>query len=281
MVKRIVKFAGKTAKKAKSILFADPSLLYKRERHLINKPFFFEGTNGEAVLLVHGWTSTPYELRRLGVYLNENGFTAKGIQLSGHGTVPKDLENIAWLTWVEDVRKEYEKLKEEYQKVYLVGTSIGANISMLMAKEKSDIAGIVLMATPYRIRKESIVLFFAKILMLFKNKYRKKFYPPTFGLSTTITRIISYQSYPVKSALETFELIKEARKDLEKITQPCLLMQSTHDHVVAKDSMECIYEGIGSKRKKKVYVSKAYHTFISDIRNEHIFHDILDFLNEN
>lgn len=248
---------------------------------MINKPFFFEGTNGKAVLLVHGWTSTPYELRRLGVYLNENGYTVSGIQLSGHGTVPKDLENISWQTWIEDAKREYVKLKSNHRKVFLAGTSIGGNITMMLAKENIELDGIVLMATPHRIRKEAIVLFFAKILMLFKNKYRKKFYPPTFGLSTTITRLISYQSYPVKSALETFELVKEARRNLEKITQPCLLMQSTHDHVVEGSSMESIYNCIGSKIKKKIYVSKVYHTFISDIRNEHVFRDILDFLNEN
>jgi carboxylesterase len=281
MVKRIVKFAGKTAKKAKSILFADPSLLYKQERHLINKPFFFEGSNGKAVLLIHGWTSTPYELRRLGVYLNENGYTVSGILLSGHGTVPKDLESISWPTWIDDAKKEYEKLKSSHQKVFSVGTSIGGNITMMLAKEEVELDGIVLMATPYLIRKEAIVLFFAKILMLFKNKYRKKFYPPTFGVSTTITRLISYQSYPVKSALETFELIREARKNLEKIAQPCLLMQSTHDHVVEGSSMESIYNGIASRKKTKKYVHKAYHTFISDIKNEHVFRDILNFLNEN
>ena len=281
MVKRIVKFAGKAAKKAKSILFADPNLLYKQERHLTNKPFFFEGSNGKAVLLVHGWTSTPYELRRLGVYLNENGYTVSGILLSGHGTVPKDLESISWQTWIEDVKGEFEKLKSSHQKVFSVGTSIGGNITMMIAKENVELDGIVLMATPYRIRKESIVLFFAKILMLFKNKYRKKFYPPTFGVSTTITRLISYQSYPVKSALETFELVKEERTNLEKITQPCLLMQSTHDHVVEGNSMESIYNGIASQKKTKKYVHKAYHTFISDIKNEHVFRDILNFLNEN
>jgi len=53
-------------KSVKGILFADPDLLYKEERHLANQPFYFEGTNGKAVLLVHGWTSTPYEVRRLG-----------------------------------------------------------------------------------------------------------------------------------------------------------------------------------------------------------------------
>ena len=113
------------------------------------------------------------------------------------------------------------------------------------------------------------------------KKYHRKFYPPTFGAATTITRVISYQTYPISSALETFELVKESRKIFPLVKQPSLLMQSTHDHVVSRGSLEEIYKNIGSAKKKKKYVRQAYHTFISDIKNEHVFEDILNFLNEN
>ena len=281
MVKRITKLAGTAAQRAKSILFADPDLLYKEERHLVNQPFYFEGTNGKGILLVHGWTSTPYEVRRLGIYLNENGYTVYGIMLSGHGTVPKDLEGIGREQWVHDVREGYTKLKKTCGKVFVGGTSIGANLALIMAKEEKDIAGLILMATPYRLRLERTALFFAKILMKMKKRYRKKVYPPTFGVSTTITRLISYQSYPVKSALDAFDVVREARKGLNLVKQPCLMMQSTHDHLVCFHSMEKLYAGIGSEKKKKQYIEKAYHTFISDIKNEHVFKDILNFLEEN
>jgi esterase/lipase len=151
----------------------------------------------------------------------------------------------------------------------------------MLAKENSEISGLVLMATPHKIKQEKIVAIVAKSLIFLGQKYRKKFYPPTFGASATVTRLISYQTYPLASALETFALIREARKNLEKIMQPCLLMQSTHDHIVTKNSMENIYNQIGSTIKKKKYIHKAYHTFISDIKNEHVFADILEFLEEN
>ncbi|HPX94055.1 MAG TPA: alpha/beta fold hydrolase [Candidatus Moranbacteria bacterium] len=274
MVKRILK-------KAKNIFFANPELLYREERQFVNKPFYFEGANGKAALLLHGWTCTPYEVRRLGKYLNERGYTVSGIQFSGHGTVPKDLEGIKWQTWVDDALRGYDELKANHEKVYIVGTSIGANVAMVLAKEKPDISAIVLMAAPYKLKLESLVVAFAKFLSLFGNIYNKKFYPPTFGSAATVTRLISYQTYPIISALEAFDLIKQSRKGLEKIEHPCFILQSTHDHIVTKDSMEIIYSSISSKKKKKQYIEKAYHTFISDIKNEHVFKDIFDFLEEN
>jgi carboxylesterase len=271
---------GKIYHKTKSFLFADPKLLYKEEKYLVNQPFYFEGENGKAALFIHGWTTTPYELRRLGKYLNESGYTISAPLLRGHGTVPKDLEEVKWTDWMEDIRKEYEKLKSSHQKVFIAGTSIGANLTSMLAAEYPEIAGIVLMAMPYRIKAEKVSLFVAKILRKFGN-YHRKFYPPTFGVSTTLTRLISYQTYPVDSALETFDLVRKSREIIPSISQPCFLLQSSSDHVVWKKSMETIYKLINSKVKRKKYISQAYHTFISDIKNEHVFEEVLNFLEEN
>lgn len=267
-------------KKVKSVLFTNPRALYEKDRSFLNKSFYFTGTNGKAVLLIHGWTSTPYEVRRAGMFLNENGYTVSAPMLRGHGTVPKDLENVKWTDWLGDVTKIYEDLKKNHDKVYIGGTSIGANLAIILAKNRPDVAGIILMAMPYKIRLENMVICFAKILSFFK-KYSKKFYPPTFGHSTTITRVISYQTYPVKSALEVFELIKITRKEIGKVKQPCFMLQSTSDHIAARGNLEIIYQNIGSKLKKKKYIKRAYHTFISDIKNENVFQEILEFINEN
>jgi carboxylesterase len=271
----------KMLRKTKSVLFADPNLLYKEEhkQHLIKKSFYFQGNNGKAVLLIHGWSTTPYEVRRLGEYLNENGYTVYGPMLSGHGTKYQDLESVKYMDWFNDAQVAYRKLKQDHNKVFIGGTSMGANLSICLAKREKDIDGLILMATPYRMKFEKLGEIAINLISKFK-KYHKKFYPPTFGLSTTITRLIAYQTYPIKNVLELGELVKKSREDLEKISQPCLVLQSTHDHIVTKDSLEKIYNRISSKIKKKKYIKKAYHTFISDIKNEHVFEDILNFINK-
>lgn len=281
MHKRVKKIFRKT----RSVLFADPQSLYKKEQHLLNKPFYFKGSNGKAVLLIHGWTSVPYEVRRLGKYLNENGWTVYGPMLKGHGTVPKNLENIKWSEWVKDAERAYKKLKENHTQVYIGGTSIGANIAMLLAKKYPEVSGLILMATPYQMKfekmgLEKIITVFLKIMRIFK-KYNKKFYPPTFGSRTTITRLISYRSYPIDSVFEAAKLVKKSIENLSKIDQPCFLLQSSSDCIVGKDSLEKIYAQIGSKIKKKKYIKRAYHTFISDVKNEDVLAEILKFLNEN
>lgn len=270
----------KFLEKTKDVFMGDPWALYKKEKHLLNKPFFFNGTNNKAVILIHGWTSVPYEVRRLGCYLNENGYTVSGPMLKGHGTVPSDLENIKWNEWLEDIEKEYLNLRQKYGKVFIGGTSIGSNIALLLAKKYPDISGLVLLAPLYKFKLERTAYFIASVLVKLQ-KYRKKIYPPTFGAAKTITRLISYQTYTIKSMFEAFALVQESRKNLSAVKQPCFFIQSAHDHMVTKDNMELICSKIGSAIKKKKYIQRAYHTFISDIKNESVFEEILNFLNEN
>lgn len=276
MGKKIAKFIAK----AGSIIFADPKLIFEEENGLIKQSFYFKGTNNKGILLVHGWTSTSYEVRRLGKYLNENGFTVSGPMLRGHGTDPEDLENVTYQDWLDDLLKVYDELQKECEQVYVGGTSIGASLAVLLALARPRTKGLLLMATPYKIKLEGLLKAWGKFILPFK-KYNRKFYPPTFGASTTITRLIAYQKYSTKSALETLKLVKLVREKFSEITQPCFLIQSSQDHVVSHRSMDRIYEKLGSKIKSKKYIRRAYHTFISDIKNEHIFEDILNFLKEN
>ena len=276
MTEKIAKFINK----AKSIIFADPKLIFEDEKSLVKEPFYFQGNNGKGVLLVHGWTSTAYEVRRLGKYLNEEGFTVSGPMLRGHGTQPEDLENVTYQDWLADLLKAYDELEKECEKVYIGGTSIGASLAILLALQRPQTKGLVLMATPYKIKLESLLEMWGKLILPFK-KYNRKFYPPTFGAATTITRVIAYQKYSTKSALEVIKLVKAAREKFAEIKQPCFLIQSKQDHVVSHGSMDRIYEKISSGIKKKKYINRAYHTFISDIKNEHVFEEISDFLKEN
>ena len=141
MVKNIIK-------KTKSILFANPKLLYENEKDLVNDEFYFKGHNKKAVLLLHGWTATPYELRRLGIFLNESGYTVYGPLLRGHGTKPSDLENVKFQDWLDDAREAYFRLKSNHKKVFIGGTSMGGTVTLCLAKEIDDIGGLILMATP-------------------------------------------------------------------------------------------------------------------------------------
>ncbi|RYG65174.1 esterase, partial [bacterium] len=64
-------------------------------------PFDLVGNDDIGVVLVHGFTGTPYEVRYLGDRLVEAGYTVRGLRLPGHGTSIADLDRTRWEDWAD------------------------------------------------------------------------------------------------------------------------------------------------------------------------------------
>ena len=70
-------------------------------------PFYLEGSNGEGVLLVHGFGGSAAHVRMLGDHLNANGYTVHGPLLEGHGTRLEDMETTGRSDWLESARRGF------------------------------------------------------------------------------------------------------------------------------------------------------------------------------
>jgi len=97
------------------------------------KSFEFKGSN-KGVLLIHGFTGSPFVLRFLGEHLNKKGgYTVKAPLLKGHGTSIEDMEKASWKDWIDDVKNAHKELEKECSKVYVVGYSMGGLLAIILA----------------------------------------------------------------------------------------------------------------------------------------------------
>ena len=253
---------------------------YNDDLNIVNKPFHFKGTCDTCVILVHGWTSTPYEMRVLGEQLNKEGFAVDAPLLSGHGTRPEHLEHVQWEQWEKDVEKAYERVKKQYNRVYLGGMSLGGNLSLHVAAKNKDIDGLILMSTPYRMKYEKIGEFVAHSTHKFVS-YKKKYYPRMWNARPSITQLISYQRYPMSSAFEAFEAIKKSHEKLSSVKQPIFLVQPKKDHIVSSGSAEEIYKRVQSDKKEIRLIEKASHNFMGNGEHAEVFDSVIDFIKQN
>lgn len=229
------------------------------------------------VMLVHGWTSTPYEMRVLGKELNAQGIAVDAPLLSGHGTRPQDLENVTWEQWVADVDRAYKRLRKQYTRVYVGGMSMGGNLALHVAQKNPDVCGIILMSTPYRMRFQTVGMMIAYITKRFIS-YKKKYYPRWTKTQASITQLISYQKYPINSAFEAYLAIRNSFQHIEQVKQPAFLIQSTSDHLVARSSIDKIYRRIGSPHKDMRLIKRASHNFMGNGAHKDVFQDVVQFV---
>jgi len=269
-----------TAMKRGRILPNEMVNQYHDDLSIINKPFHLKGTCDTCVILVHGWTSTPYEMRVLGEQLNKEGFAVDAPLLSGHGTKPEHLEHVIWEQWVNDVDRAYKRIKKQYKKVYLGGMSLGGSLSLHVAAQNKDVDGLILMSTPYRMKHERVGLFAAHITRKFVS-YKKKYYPRMLNAQPSITQLISYQQYPMNSAFEAFEAIKQTHHKLYNITQPVFLIQPKKDHLVSSGSAEEIYKRVQSEKKEMRFIEKASHNFMGNGNHAEVFDSVIYFIKQN
>jgi carboxylesterase len=113
-----------------------------------NLPFMLCPPGAEtAVLLVHGFTATPWEMRPLAEFLADAGIASLAVRLPGHGTSPEDLAGRRWEEWFRAVLDGYQILSKGFQSIYGMGMSTGCLLLLTLAKD-NPIGGLVLFS-PY------------------------------------------------------------------------------------------------------------------------------------
>ncbi len=89
----------------------------------------------KAVLLIHGWTSSPYEMRELGSHLYQQGHNVMGIRLAGHGTSSASFSQCSWTDWLHSARIGLAAARLLGNEVIVVGESMGGSLAVLLANE--------------------------------------------------------------------------------------------------------------------------------------------------
>lgn len=115
------------------------------------KPSDFQLRGGRAgVLLIHGLTGTPTEMRFVGNGLNRAGFTVHGMQLAGHCGDEADLLATGWRDWYASVCAAADKLRGEVDHFFVAGLSMGALLALKLAEDRpADVDGLGLYGTTF------------------------------------------------------------------------------------------------------------------------------------
>src|SRR5262249_46953134 len=122
----------------------------KRRVTMVNlaAPFDFPGDR-RGVLVLHGFTGTPFEVRPLGERLARRGLTVVGPVVPGHCTSPHELEQTTWHDWEAGAAAALDALRARCDRVAIAGLSMGGLLAARLAFLRTQqIDALALMSVP-------------------------------------------------------------------------------------------------------------------------------------
>ena len=231
-----------------------------RHAHLDPSPFLLQGSS-TGVLLIHGFTGAPPEMRLVGDYLHQRGLTVSGPLLPGHGTTVEDMNRCRWTDWTGHVEGALADLRARCETVFVGGLSMGTLLSLYLAAHHPELSGAILYSPALRAADRRIYLTpFVKYLVRKQPKSGKSdLTGPQAG-----QRLWSYEENPVPAAHELLKLIRQVRQLLPRVTCPVLVIHSTLDQYIHPTSAQCTYERVGSTDKELITLHNSGHCITVD-----------------
>ena len=199
-----------------------------------NAPFEFNPTGNyskgrtkpyqRGVLLIHGLTDSPYFMRPLGRFFQENGFRVMAVLLPGHGTQPGDLLDVRWQEWAKTVAYGADKLVTEVDELYLAGFSAGGVLSVYQALCDQRVRGLFLFSPAFSISP--------KAARAHLHKPFSWLFPTAKWVGIMPDRdLYKYESFPKNAASQMHALTREINEQelLHKLNLPIFTAVSADD----------------------------------------------------
>lgn len=238
------------------------------------EPFLFAGGR-IGCLLVHGFTGTPAEMRPLGVHLHEQGYSALGIRLFGHGTRPEDMIRARRGDWLADVESGVNVLRGMCDMVVAAGLSMGGLLA-LWAGEQGAVEAVVCLSTPLAMPRNGRMRFARALSRLVR------FVPkgaPDWHDAAAAQGHVTYPAYPTRAAAELRDLMRDVRRNLPNMRAPLLIVQARGDKAVPPESMEVLLKNVGSADKDALWLEDSGHVITRDRQRRTVFDAVSDFIN--
>lgn len=259
----------------------------KEKPHLPDNGFNLPGTNGDAVILIHGMTGTPHEMRFLANYLNRQGYSVYCPRLANHGAPIHILRMSQWQDFYHTVRQSFLEIRGRYKNIYVAGLSMGALLALLLSYEfKKEIAGVSCLSPTLFYDGWNAPWYRFLLPLAYKTPLKYFFYfkeEPPYGIKNEAVRRrihefysradldnleqvgqYGYPFFPLTLLYQLDKLVKYLEGRLQAISTPIQLIQAKNDDMSSVRNAQFIYDKVRSNRKELVLLHNSYHVITAD-----------------
>ncbi len=243
----------------------------------VGQPFDLVGDDEVGVVLVHGFTGTPYEVRYLGEQLARGGYTVRAPLLPGHGTSIADLDRMTWEDWAAAVERAVDAMRIRCARIAVVGQSLGGLLALHLASHRQDITCVASLAAPLWLEGLS-----ARVAALTTTGPLRRIRAiPKLGGSDVRDRRAKaenpcYGAIPTRALGQLLAFMKVCDDALPAITQPVLVLHAHQDHTAPVACAARIAERTRATRVR--LLDRSYHLIAADVERDIVAAEVTTFL---
>lgn len=227
------------------------------------------------VLVVHGFTGNPQSMRGLAEAFGAAGFTVELPLLPGHGTELAHMLTTDWDDWSTAVDAAYSDLAGRTERVFVAGLSMGGTLTLWLAEQHPEVAGLVLVNPACPIPGTS-----GEMLALLDSMVEAG-QQLMDGIGSDIADPdvgeLAYGQTPIAPLVSLLRNGEEVARGIGSIASPALLLTSPQDHVVAPEQGDHIAEHYGGPLER-VSLDRSYHVATLDYDKDLINERAVEFV---
>lgn len=231
------------------------------------------GDGPRGALLIHGFASTPPELRRLGEVLAAGGFRCYAPMLPGHGTTPQDLERTRWQDWAACVASAFGELASQCDDVVVAGQSMGGTLALHLAAHDLRVRAVATLAAPIWLSGP-----LPPLLPLIKHVVRWHRAGDDVDLwnPDAVEELHSYGIRPTRSIDELRRVCAVVRKELAEVRAPVLVVHGERDRSIdPRCAREIARRLVGSRAVQLEMLPRSGHAISVDVDRDRVSDDIV------
>lgn len=248
-----------------------------------------------AVLLIHGLTGSPFEMKYLARQLNRAGFTVKGPCLAGHGSTLADLKKTRWQDWYGTAHDSFKELKRDHAKISVAGLCMGALLALKLSVDlEEEVNAVSLISTTLFYDGWGLpwykfllpLAYFTPACHIYSFKEREP-----YGIKNEALRIrivegmrdssIAHESVPGVCMRELYRLIDVMKKNvIARVTTPTLIVHSKEDDLASAKNALYVQTHIKSKDVRMLLLDDCYHMVPIDNQRNMAADEIIHFFKD-
>lgn len=246
------------------------------------------------VLLLHGLSSSPLELRFLARFLADEGFATHTPELPGYsaGTGHLPMEQ-----WISAAVAEFDALAAQYRHVSVCGLSMGATLAAAVAGQRPAARALLLLSITlsydgWAIPWYRFLLDYAYYTPL-RSRYRYREHEP-YGLRNEALRSkiaralqkneiseVGPASIAMPALHEASRLARSVRRTLKSISTDCLILHAIDDETSSPHNARLAESNIGASFLRTIWLDDSYHMITTDNEREVVARECALFLRES